>query len=54
MINGFFPQSVQGMQGTGPENLVGFLVMIMYANESKRLIEIKQNPYCLKIGCDFS
>lgn len=48
MINGFLPQSVQGMQGTGPENPVGFLMIIMYANESKRLIEIKQNPYCSK------
>ncbi|MGF2623793.1 hypothetical protein [Bacillus cereus] len=32
------------MQGTGPENLV----IIMYANELKRLIEIKPNSYCSK------
>lgn len=43
MINGFLPQSVQGMQGTGPENPVEFLMIIIYANESKRLIEIKKN-----------
>lgn len=42
VINGFLPQSVQGMQGTGPENPVEFLMIIMYANESKRLIEIKK------------
>ncbi|PFI81498.1 hypothetical protein COI83_14090 [Bacillus cereus] len=48
MINGFLPKSVQGMQDTGPENLVRFLVIIMYANELKLLIEIKPNPYCSK------
>ncbi|AAY60583.1 hypothetical protein BF28_5823 (plasmid) [Bacillus cereus E33L] len=43
MINGFFSQGVQGIQGTGPEQPVKFLVIIMYAKESIRLIKFLFN-----------